>query len=192
MNHVYLLPGQGGLLTKGLGEHLTSRGIEVVGRETVGAFRELSFQEKIERIAEDLCGHFWHEDARVITNSFGGYLFLHAQTLLAPYIGRVLMFSPIVGDFEAPDAWTSFSPPRPDVLSNLARLKTYPTPRCCEIHVGENDWQSNPDSVKAFANLTGIAVNVVSGQGHMLDKEYVSSVLDCWLQQPVPGILQQS
>lgn len=181
MNRVYLLPGQGGLLTKGLGEHLTSRGIEVVGRETVGEFRELSFQEKIERIAKDLCDHFWHEDARVIANSFGGYLFLHAQTLLAPYIGRVLLFSPIVGDFESPDSWKSFSPPRPDVLSSLARLQKYPTPRCCEIHVGENDWQSNPASVTAFAEATGVSVIIVPGAGHMLDKVYVATVLDRWL-----------
>jgi hypothetical protein len=160
---------------------LTSRGIEVVGRETVGEFRELSFQEKIERIAKDLCDHFWHEDARVIANSFGGYLFLHAQTLLAPYIGRVLLFSPIVGDFESPDSWKSFSPPRPDVLSSLARLQKYPTPRCCEIHVGENDWQSNPASVTAFAEATGVSVSIVPGAGHMLDTVYVATVLNRWL-----------
>lgn len=178
---IYLLPGHGGLLTRGLGEHLSGRGLTVVGRETVGAFRELSFQDKIERIAKDLLDHFWNEDARVIANSFGGYLFLHAQTLLPPFVGRVLIFSPIVGEFENRESWTSFSPPRPDVLRQLAQAGKYPTPRHCEIHVGENDWQSNPENVQEFAKITGITVSVVSGAGHKLDRSYVATVLDGWL-----------
>lgn len=182
---LYLLPGQGGRLTKGLGEHLANRGINVVGRETVGAFRELPFQEQIERIAKDLRDHFWHENARVIANSFGAYLFLHAQTLLDPFIGRVLLFSPIVGEFENSETWKSFSPPRPDVLKNLAQSGQYPSPLHCTIYVGENDWQSQPSSVAAFAKATGMSVNVVPGMGHMLEKDYVATVLDRWL--PLKG-----
>ena len=51
----------------------------------------------------------------------------------------------------------------------------------CEIHVGELDWQSNPDSVKALAKLTGWEVTVVKGVGHMLPKDYVGAVLEGWL-----------
>jgi diphthamide synthase (EF-2-diphthine--ammonia ligase) len=51
----------------------------------------------------------------------------------------------------------------------------------CEIHVGELDWQSNPESVTALAKLTGWDVAVVKGAEHMLPKEYVGAVLEGWL-----------
>jgi hypothetical protein len=51
----------------------------------------------------------------------------------------------------------------------------------CEIHVGSEDWQSNPKNVQNFAELVGISFHVVEGDGHMLSKEYVGSLLDRWL-----------
>ena len=79
MNAIYYLPGNRGRLDTGLGEELMSRGFSLSGRETLGEFRKLSFQEQIMQIAQDLQTEFWTEDARVIANSFGAYLFLHAQ-----------------------------------------------------------------------------------------------------------------
>lgn len=185
-NSIYLLPGLRGHLNKGLGEHLIGRGFNVAGRETVGEFKDLPFQDKIECIANDLKEHFWSSDARVIGSSFGGYLFLHAQTLLQPYIGRVLLLSPIIGDFENQETWTSVRPPRSNVLTTLAQAGQYPSPQHCEIHVGEKDWQSDPKSVSAFGSLTGIPVTVVPGGGHLLDRDYVASVLDRWLPSHHP------
>ena len=178
---VYFLPGQGGRLTGRLGGNLSARGFKVVGRETVEEFRGLSFQDKIEIISRDLREHFWHEEACVVANSFGGYLFLHAQTLLEPYVGRVLLLSPIVGQFDNKESWMSFIPPHAERLIQLASAGNFPAPRHCEIHVGENDWQSIPDNVTAFADLTGLRACVVPDLGHELGKEYVDSVLDRWL-----------
>ena len=98
---IYYLPGHGGRLTSGLGQALVDRGYEVVGRETVGDFARLSFQEQIELVAQDLKTDFWYEDSRVIANSYGAYLFLHAQTMLPAYVGKVLLLSPIVGEFSS-------------------------------------------------------------------------------------------
>ena len=78
---LYYLPGRGGHLATGLGEALAARGLAVSGRETVGDFACLSFQEQIELVAQDLKTNFWHEDSRVIANSYGAYLFLHAQPM---------------------------------------------------------------------------------------------------------------
>ena len=44
---IYFLPGRGGRLETGLGEVLTARGLAVSGRETVGEFARLSFQERV-------------------------------------------------------------------------------------------------------------------------------------------------
>ncbi len=57
----------------------------------------------------------------------------------------------------------------------------YPAPSQCEIHVGEQDWQSTPDNVSAFAKLVNAQVAVVEGAGHSLPKEYVGALLDQWL-----------
>jgi predicted alpha/beta hydrolase family esterase len=178
---LYYLPGRGGRLDAGLGTALVERNLLVSGRETIGEFASLSFQEQVELIAQDIQANFWHQEAKVLANSFGAYLFLHAQTLMPAYIGKVLLLSPIVGEFSNNETGTHFVPPRSRKLKELAQAKKYPTPQSCEIHVGEQDWQSNPEHVSEFGKLLNISVTVVPRAGHMLPKEYVTTVLDQWL-----------
>lgn len=178
---VYYLPGHGGQLHTGLGEGLTSRGWNVTGRATVGEFRQMRFDDQVAAVAEDLQAHFWHEGAHVVGNSFGAYLFLHAQAQLAPFPGKVLLLSPIVDGFEYEANNQVFMPPRADHLQTLAQSGRYPAPRRCVIHVGAEDWQSVPAHAQAFGQLTGIPVTVAPGRGHMLGADYVGAVLDGWL-----------
>ena len=178
---IYYLPGYGGLLATGLGRELMDRGFDVAGRETRGDFRSLPFDEQIQTVMLDLQEHFWREQARVVCNSFGAYLFLHAQTQMASFPGRVLLLSPIVGEFSNEQTRTTFSPPRPTKLKELAEAGKFNAPSRCEIHVGQEDWQSSPTNVQAFGQLSGIPVNVVPGGGHDLGKDYVSPLLDRWL-----------
>lgn len=97
----YYLPGAGGYISTGLGEGLLSRGWAAKGRETIGEFRKWPFQKQVDAIADDLRAMFWREDAHVVAVSFGAYLFLHAQAQLPPYVGKVLLLSPIVGQFSS-------------------------------------------------------------------------------------------
>ncbi|MFO0115532.1 MAG: hypothetical protein ACK53F_11170 [Betaproteobacteria bacterium] len=107
---------------------------------------------------------------------------LHAQTLMKPYVGKVLLLSPIVGQFSDDESsGLGFIPPRADRLAMLAESGAYPVPMQCEIHVGEFDWQSNPANVSHLASLLGLCVTVVPRGEHMLGKSYVSAVLDKWL-----------
>lgn len=178
---VYYLPGAGGRLATGLGEGLAERGWNIAGRETVGEFRSLPFRTQVETVAQDLQQHFWHEDARVVAVSFGGYLFLHAQAQMPPFPGSVLLLSPIVGEFSDDEAGMTFSPPCPEVLRDLAQQGRFKPPARCRIHVGSEDWQSQPRSVQAFGEQVGIPVTLVPGAGHMLGKAYVGPLLDEWL-----------
>lgn len=178
---IYYLPGHGGQLATGLGQGLMDRGFDVTGRETRGDFRLLPFDEQIQTVMQDLQDQFWHERAQVICNSFGAYLFLHAQTQMPRFPGRVLLLSPIVGEFTNEQARTSFSPPRPTRLRELAEAGLFTAPARCAIHVGEEDWQSIPANVQAFGRLTGIPVTVVPGGRHDLGKEYVGPLLNQWL-----------
>ena len=175
---VYYLTGMGGRLSTGLGEGLLSRGFDVQGRELFGDFKKLEFQQQIDIVASDLKNYFWHQDAFVIANSFGAYLFLHAQAQLESYIGKVILLSPIVGEFTNEDTMTAYIPPRSDRLLQLAMANQLPTPKQCEIHVGELDWQSNPVNVKNLGKILNIKVNIVPNAGHMLPKSYVGSILD--------------
>ena len=178
---IYYLPGRGGRLDAGLGTALVERNLLVSGRETIGDFASLIFQEQIELVAQDIQANFWHQEAKILANSFGAYLFLHAQTIMPAYLGKVLLLSPIVGEFSNNETGTHFVPPRSRKLKELAQAKKYPTPQSCEIHVGEQDWQSNPEHVCEFGKLLNISVTVVPRAGHMLPKEYVTTVLDQWL-----------
>lgn len=179
---VYYLPGWGGQLSTGLGQALLARGYDVTGRETVGDFKSLGFAGQVETVASDLREHFWREDAHVICNSFGGYLFLHAQAQIGePYIGNVILLAPIVGEFLQDDEARpmNFIPPQADKLFELATAGRFPIPVNCQIHVGSEDWQSCPNAT-AFGKLVGMQIKIVEGAGHLLPKAYVSDLLDQW------------
>jgi len=179
---VYYLPGHGGSLNTGLGDGLLNRGFDVSGRETIGEFKQLRFMGQAQLIATDLSTRHWHDDARVVANSYGAYLFLHAQSLMKPFVGKVLLLSPIVGQFsDDENSGLGFIPPYADRLLELAESGTYPVPKHCEIHVGELDWQSNPTNVTKLAGHLGLGVTVVPQAGHILGKAYVSAILDKWL-----------
>jgi hypothetical protein len=183
-NSVYYLPGHGGRIATGLGDGLLRRGFDVAGRETVGDFKTLSFTEQVETIGEDLTNMFWSEDAQIIANSYGAYLFLHAQSQMQPFIGRVLLLSPIIGEFsDDENSGLGFVPPYAGKIANLVERGTYPNPRSCEAHVGTLDWQSNPVNVSRLLVRVGINVTVVEGRGHDLGTDYVSKVLDRWLSK---------
>lgn len=181
-NNVYYLPGMGGRLVQGLGKGLLDRGLTVQGRELHGEFKALSFQEKVDFVEQDLRSAFWFDNARVVVNSFGAYLFLHAQAQMEPYPGKVLILSPIVGEGISKEKRVGFIPPRASKLLKMATDRSYPVPLEAEIHVGSEDWQSNPENVAAFALPLGIKLKVVPGQGHMLGVEYVGNLLDEWLK----------
>jgi hypothetical protein len=178
---LYYLPGHGGSLHKGLGDALSQRGFHIQGRETPGEFKTLGFQAQIDTIACDLHADFWTHDSLVVANSYGGYLLLHALASLPPYPGKLLLLSPIVGDFHTEAIGLGFYPPRADLLRELAEARSFPTPLKAEIHVGSEDWQSHPDAVGAFAVATGVRLTVVGGGGHRLGVDYVGGVLDRWL-----------
>ncbi len=175
---IYYLTGMGGRLAEGLGSALSARGFELDGRELSGEFRKLDFQQQVDLVAEDLRTRHWTEDGLVIANSFGAYLFLHAQSQLQPHLGRVILLSPIVGEFSREDGLKYFVPPRAGRLQELAGEGRLTVPKRLEVYVGENDWQSNPASVQALFEGTTARVTVVPGAGHMLPKEYVRDVLD--------------
>jgi len=178
---IYFLPGHGGRIANGLGQALVARGFDVVGRETVGEFKRLDFDVQVATVAADLKASFWRHDALVIANSYGAYLLLHALSSLDVFPSKILLLSPIVGEFSSETIHMGFIPPYANRLHTLASQGKYPIPSQCEIHLGSEDWQSIPDNVTAFGSLVNAQVTVLEGAGHSLPKAYVAGVLDKWL-----------
>lgn len=178
---IYYLPGQGGYLHKGLGQALLNRGLDLTGREIQGEFKKADFGQQVAMVTQDLQSMRGDREALIIANSFGAYLFLHAQADMPPVCGHVLLLSPIVGAFGNRAIGMGFIPPRANKLLEIARAGLFCAPAHCAIHVGSEDWQSNPDLVQEFGERVGIPVTVVGGSGHALNKDYVTAVLDAWL-----------
>lgn len=175
---VYYLTGMGGRLHTGLGKGLVDKGFKVDGRELFGEFRKLRFQQQVDAIASDICNKHWSEDSCVIANSFGAYLFLNAQSQMKPYIGKVVLLSPILGDFSNTQTLTTYVPPFAGKIFELVKTNKFPIPKNCEIHCGEFDWQSNPEQVIDLGRMLGIKVSIVPNAGHMLPVAYVENLLE--------------
>jgi hypothetical protein len=180
---VYYLPGWAGRLNTGLGQGLMERGFDVSGRETRDEFRSLPFLEQAQLVANDLQNYFWTPESKVVANSFGAYLFLNALPLLSPYVGKVLLLSPIIGTFEDEQSLRTFEPPYPERLKQLLDEEKIPIPLNCEVHTGSEDWQSSPVRVKSFFSKLSVPVTIAKGKGHMLGADYVGSLLNSWLIQ---------
>lgn len=181
---VYYLPGRGGELLKGLGEGLISRGCEVSGRETRDDFARLDFADQVRQIQQDIKEEFAGVEAKLVANSYGAYLLLNALASLPPLQGSVLLLSPILGDSTSESQRTAFSPPRANFIRSLVDKGAFPVPAKCEIHVGSEDWQSDPDKAREFAKKLNISLKIVEGRGHVLGKDYVGPLLESWLTNP--------
>jgi len=91
------------------------------------------------------------------------------------------LLSPIVGGFADESLGMGFVPPFAEKLLQLAHAFSLPAPAQCEMHVGSDDWQCDPEKVAALGSLMGVPVTEVSGAGHLLGVRYVQQVLDRWL-----------
>ena len=149
-NTVYYLPGTWWRDYNRLGAGPAGSRMLIVGRETRGAFLKLTFQQQLDAICKDLQDEFWHAEAKLVAVSYGCYLFLHAQLCMPPFPGRVLLLSPVLGGAFASAVGVGFIPPRSDQLGQAASRREFPTLNKAEIHVGSEDWQSNPDAVRSF------------------------------------------
>lgn len=100
---------------------------------------------------------------------------------LLPYVGNVILLSPIMGDFSIEVTQMNFIQPRAEKLRQLAEAGTLPITKQCPIHVGADDWQSNPTNLTALGSLLGLDVTVVPKAEHLLLKAYVGDLLDKYL-----------
>ncbi len=180
MEHtVYLRPGRGNRL-QDLGETIASLGFDVWGREIFPPFSTLNFAEQIQIIQNDLRSWFWHEEAKLVGHSYGGYLLLQALADLEAFPGSILLISPVLG--AARGKLYLSRPPRADRLLKLAEEHPFPVPQGLEIHTGEADDGCDPDLARRIgASIPGAQVHVVPHTGHALPIDYLNKVIHRFL-----------
>jgi alpha-beta hydrolase superfamily lysophospholipase len=72
-------------------------GAGLAGRAMSGPFERLEFQSQIDLISQDLQDGFWQKDSKLIAVSYGAYLLLHALSDKPPFLGSILLLSPVMG-----------------------------------------------------------------------------------------------
>ncbi len=177
-NKIYLMPGRGDKLDDFLGSSLAQMGFEVYGREILYDFANLHFPQQLQIIKNDIKTLFWREESNLIGDSYGAYLLLHALAEIAAFPGRILLFSPVLG--EAIDKQNLYlsRPPRAKKLLQLAKIKKIPIPRYLEIHTGAEDKGCDPLLAQKISSLITNSKNfIIEGKGHRLNKTYINSVI---------------
>ena len=175
---IYYLPGRNGKLSEGLGAFLQEHCDELSGREVSGDVRGLPFEAQLEVIRQDLIDSHWHENGRLVANSYGAYLLLHALINMEPYPGKMFLLSPILGAVQTKDSY--FRPPSAKLLLNSFDDKTFPMPRDLSCIVGDMDWQSVPDRCELLCNAVGGSLEKIPIMGHGIEPLAVASSMAGW------------
>jgi len=172
---VYLIPGRHDPLDGLLGQSLLDLDQSFWGRELNAPFTALDFAGQLAAIHEDLDGC---QARTLIGDSYGAYLLLHALAGRAPHPGRVLLFSPVLGEGRAVSGLYLSRPPRAARLLALAEAGQFPVPAGLQIHTGEEDPGCDPRLAEHFvAGLPDAGLWVYPGQGHRLEKTLIRTIL---------------
>ena len=186
MSAIYYVPGRGGRLNSGLGQELSARGYDLIGREIDGPgprdqsnpFASLPFQQQVEVIQHDLQTYAWTPEALVIGNSFGAYLIAHGILQLGKFPGKCLFLSPVLGAVKT--AGMLFKPPKSSVLNDAITNGSFPSV-ILDIVVGSIDEHFLPAVAAKLAQLANGNLTIIDNEGHRLSHGIVKEKLDQWL-----------
>ena len=186
MPAIYYVPGRGGRLNAGLGQELSARGYDLIGREIAGPgprdqsnpFASLSFQQQVEVIQHDLQTHAWTPGALVIGNSFGAYLIAHSILCLGKFPGKCLFLSPVLGAVKA--TGMRFKPPKAGVLKDAIGTRSFPL-IILDILAGSRDEHFLPAEAAELSDQTNGSLSIIEGQGHQVEPAIIRAKLDAWL-----------
>lgn len=154
-------------------------GCDVYGREIVPLFSHLGFSRQIQLIQSDIITGFMNEYAILVADSYGAYLLLHALAELVPHPGRILMFSPVLGEGISSQRNFGVRPPRSKQLMRLVSEMKYPVPGKLEIHTGADDNGCDPKLAEYFFSFIKNAdLHIIQGQGHRLSPAYIECVVN--------------
>ncbi len=179
---LYFIPGREELLDGQRGQLLASMGYAVYGREIVSDFARLGFSEQLAVVKSDLQQGFYHPEGILVGRSYGAYLLLHTLADMAPFPGKILLSSPVLGAAVAKGGFFGSRPPRSERLIDLAAHGAFPSPHYMEIHTGAEDNGCSPLLAERFVSRVGnTKLFIVTGAGHELSEPYLQVELTRFL-----------
>lgn len=180
---IYLLPGRGGRVDGFIGKILKDFSYEVEGHNLDDTFQKMRFSEQIKIIKKDLENHFSNKESKVIANSYGAYLFLHAILEMNDFQGKALLFSPMLGRSKIAENRPIVSPPRAKKLLKYKKDNNFPNINL-EVHTGVNDEICDPQLAKdIFKEIPNCKLQLIPNASHRLDGEYIKRVISDFLKE---------
>jgi len=176
---IYLIPGRNVKFSGLIGSLIIENGHAILGREVVDTFSKLRISEQTKLIQEDITTHFWHQEAKLVAQSYGAYLLIHALIEMeTPFPGKVLLLSPVLGASSSATNKVVACPPRHKKLIQTARENKLPH-LDIEVHTGEHDNGCDPLlAQEIFTTIPTSRFHIVKNMGHNLEVDYVRAALN--------------
>ena len=174
------ITGRTGDANQGLGAYLKELDPNRIGLSVNNTFLNLDFVEQVS-VVKKLITEFDGPTTAIIANSYGAYLVLHALISAPVYQCKVLLLSPALGGLMDKKAMVYARQPSTNKFEQTLNAGAITKPSHLEFHIGEHDGGYDPARV---AGLLGADVlNVIPGQGHMLDKTTVAQIVRGFLDK---------
>lgn len=177
--HIFYISGRGGDIHTGLGEYLKKLSKNFDGLSLTDSFLNTPFSEQVSELRTAITAAT-EKQARIVANSYGAYLFLHALINLPKIESRVLLLSPVLGACMTESRY--IRPPGVKTLYQALQDNLIPVPEHIELHTGEDDKTCAPVMACEFNELIPLhKLKIIPHQGHMIDKPVVRRIVKDFL-----------
>jgi len=178
---IIYITGRGGDASKGLGAYLKELDANRIGLSVNSQFLQLDFHAQVALVSK-LIGDFDSSNTRIIANSYGAYLCLHALIDAPCYLSRFLLLSPVIGAVLDRQAMVYARLPGCQTFDQAVAEKRLTKPSSLAIHIGSDDMGYSPQPFSQLcSSLEGCELNVIENQGHSLDRVTVQGVVHQFL-----------
>jgi hypothetical protein len=178
---ILYITGRNGHLQRGLGEYLNRLTGSFSGISLDPVFLRQPFNEQVARIQSAIESP---TDYKLVANSYGGYLLLHALIDRTKIEHDVLLLSPVLGKAISLESMSFSRPPGANRLLEALEQGRIAKPRYIEIHTGEVDHSCCPLLAAKFAEgIPADRLELIPGQGHRIDRPIVQGIIDDFISR---------
>ena len=178
---ILYITGRNGHLQRGLGEYLNRLTGSFSGISLDPVFLLQPFNEQVARIQSAIESP---TDYKLVANSYGGYLLLHALIDRTKIEHDVLLLSPVLGKAISLESMSFSRPPGANRLLEALEQGRIAKPRYIEIHTGEVDHSCCPLLAAKFAEgIPADRLELIPGQGHRIDRPIVQGIIDDFISR---------